>query len=302
MGTLSKEQFLEFAESVYLAKLKGHPISEEAGGWFFGIQDADVNDWGPERYHLEVVGPFGTVVVLDSVHPEGVLLFAGRAFEEIVTAESRAAGRPLEYEYLPEGIKANLAMGHVLAEHTLAGDGVVDKHITTVQLNVAQDEHGHSVHYCNDVCGDLCEPGSVEVIAVAQTEPVKESVVPEPVVMEDLELPILGQLGLIGQNVGFLEKSVGELVVELEVLRRAKRRLETVRTFAYDKYREALLLLQEETADIYAGVLFLMVTEVLPSADPDLYERFARFLASSVIEEDAETLPLFDPAAEADCG
>lgn len=292
MSELSKQQFLEFTEAVYLAKLQGHPISEEFGGWCFGIRDANPKEWGPGRYRLEAIGPFGTVIVEDAVLAEDVQQFAARMFAEIVTAESRTAGRPMKYEYLPEGIKGNLALGHVLAEHTATSDGVVDKHITTVQLSVAHDEKGRSIHYCNDVCGDLCEPETVEVVPIElpQNAPAYTTG-PAPATAPPATWGTGGQ-------VGFMEKSVGEMMVELEVLRLAQRRLETVRAFAYDKYRESLHDGLEETADIYAGVLFLMVTEMLPSADEELYGRFATFLASSVIEEDAETLPDF----EADCG
>ena len=130
--------------------------------------------------------------------------------------------------------------------------------------------------------------GAVEILPVAPPQNVPAASGNAP----------YAQWGL-GGRIGFFENSVGEMLVELEVLRQANRRAETARAFAYDKYREALHAMHEETAEVYAGVLFLMQTGALPSEDRVLYERFATFLAGAVIEMDAEELP---PVDGADCG
>lgn len=161
----------------------------------------------------------------------------------------------MKYEDLSDGIKANLAQGHVLARHTVTDeDWATTSHLTTVQLDVARDPQGGAVHYCNDFCGDMCVPGSVEIVDL------------EPEGTEELRL-----------------------WTPMEVVMHT---LTGLRTAMFDRYRDAIHGGREEVAEVCAEVLFAFSRGVVHAELPEEYEMFCVFLMDAVISDVGE-LPEF---------
>jgi hypothetical protein len=74
---------------------------------------------------------------------------------------------PFKYADLTRGLRVNLDLGHTLAAHRVEGDdGLYYEHLTTVQHTSDDTDSGGPVYYCNDVCADECEYGSVRLLTV----------------------------------------------------------------------------------------------------------------------------------------
>jgi hypothetical protein len=80
MSTFSKEQFLEFAEQLYLAKRAAHPISDEIGGWAVGIEDSATV---PGRYDLSVMDPANQSAQDLSVTAVGLVRSFGFLYDQL---------------------------------------------------------------------------------------------------------------------------------------------------------------------------------------------------------------------------
>lgn len=219
----------------------------------------------------------------------------------------------MKYEDIPAGIMANLELGHVLAKHTVTieGTGVTETHLTTVQLSVAYDEQQRSVHYCNDVCGDFAEHGSVQILMIEGPEPPaagldvgKARAWEDSIAMEGadpLAEPTPEELARVEAAAALDDDlNVEEPVVlpPLRVLRAANLRLEVLKAWLYERYRVAIHTGRTELAQQMGMALFVLSTGKRLSDDHEMLGRFLEFLYDSVVVEGAEEMPEW----ELDCG
>jgi hypothetical protein len=206
----------------------------------------------------------------------------------------------IKYEDLSVGIRKSLAEGHVLAEHTVT-DPVkctITRHLTTVQLSVAYDDNGRSKHYCNDVCQDICPPGSVKLLMVEWPK----GGVPQTVGGDDMTV----QVNVAGFRLGLgVSRTPEQDLPPLRILREAQQRLEELRKWTFARYRIAVHNTDLKAIRAHAITLFFIVTGLKPDDDNELFGDWLEHLMDAVVSDDAPDLPEFvagESDAAPDCG
>lgn len=205
---------------------------------------------------------------------------------------------PVKYEDLDKAIKDSLGRGHVLAEHTVIDvhTKLTSSHLTTVQLSVAYDPVGRGLAYCNDVCEELCMPGSVRLVQV-EWPPVGD---PQVVTSDELTMEV--NIGRMQMEFGVKQESD---LPSLRLLREAHQRLEELRKWTFARYRIAVHNDQKDLVRLHAITLFFVITGLKPGDDPEAFGGFMEHLLDAVIMDDAEDLPEFSAETGepvADCG
>lgn len=315
---LTKEEFIAFVNSVALPDAETKETEGDHGGYYFCINWQ--ND-KPGRYRLNAIGPTGTTMMRYSVAASGIQQAAAEAYD-LITPElpepaakpEQALAGPIRYEDLSDRIKRGLTHGDILAAHTVEGEGgLLAEHLTTVELIGHNVDFDVPEYYCNDVCYDDCEPGSVRLLMVempkerfaghvTDTGMVRSDEgaqeVPSPSLLEDMSF-------LAGRLETFVEEWTA-LHLRLEAAVAAGVRLERLRDWTYERYRSSLLDGDSGLAEECAMTLFFIVTGLEKFRDDSLFGVFRDHLVDAVILHDAETMPEFQPSSqmedETDCG
>lgn len=85
---LTKEQFIEFVEDLYLGKLTDQPTSQDIGGYHVKITDSRTV---PGRYTIEVHGPVGDYSSRHNVSALGLAWAAAAVYDAINTSTNMKA-------------------------------------------------------------------------------------------------------------------------------------------------------------------------------------------------------------------
>lgn len=244
----------------------------------------------------------------------------------------------INYESLPDHIKANMAAGHILAAHTgEAEDGLRSEHLTTVQVLSEDVVTGAPVYFCNDVCASECEPGSVRLLMVEspKQEPKWQQVGSARVVFIDVDpeeqrvfidelnahwaeraaaeasaeaaagVSPLEELSFLMGKMESLYEEMTSFASKAEAAFAAQGRLADVRQYNFNRYRQALLSGRSRDAVKWARELFRIETGMVPREDHYMFGRYVEFLHDSVVAYGSETLPEFLPEendSNPDCG
>lgn len=352
MAKMDRDHFLRFAEGLYLKKLMGSPISGETRGWAVGI-----NDCGIGRYNLEAMDAHHCVARRENVHGVALLGVFGEMYDELADHALHAPVQPIKYEDLNGVLQENLKMGHILAAHMVEDeDGMRAEHMTTVQIIAEDIPTGAPVYYCNDVCGDECELGSVRLLMVQMpkgTEPnwetigldtrvlhimadpdkqslfiseveahwavraaaeasaeASRSVFEDSVYLDEMagsptKVSPLEELSLLLGKSESLTQELTEFQGKAEAAFAAQERLNQIRQFKFNHYREAIITGRRRDTGRYAHDLFMIETGMKPDEDYYTFGRFVEFLHDAVMVYDAETPPEFLPEdgdSNPDCG
>jgi hypothetical protein len=207
----------------------------------------------------------------------------------------------MRYEDVPLNLRASMDQGHVLARHTVTDeDNVAGYHLTTVQLSYTYDDDGRSLHFCNDVCSAVCEPGSVQVLMVSYpAKPIAATEAPE---QESVALEALKDLSFLMGKVDAVRLALAEINPRLEEAFAAENRLAALRDATFSLYFVATKSGNTIRARQLATTLFFIAAGLKPGEDPEMFERFVTHLADAVAMG-AESMPVFLPEIdEENCG
>jgi hypothetical protein len=311
MSTVNKAQFLKFAETLYLTKIQDCPISDDIGGWFVGI--AESSDQGD--YLVSVISPEEAKVSV-YVTAKTMMGALGRVYDKLARPEpeERTTG-PMKYENLSADLKTNMSFGYMLAAHMVADeDGLRAEHLTTVRAIGEDHRAGAPLYFCNDVCRDDCEGGSVRMLMVEMPQrPIASTQFPIDVELAradffgglDDDIPSTTPMERLSFLVGKAEEVAGEMAdfqIAAESAIAAQDRLEKLRDWTYERYRISVRNGSTEMMKVHMIVLFFIETGLKPGEDKPLFRAFADHVSDAVVLFDADKLPGFQPESEQDCG
>lgn len=310
---LTKEEFIAFVNGAALPDAETKETEGDHGGYYFCISWQ--ND-KPGRYRFIATGPTGNTMVRYSVAANGIQQVAAEAYDLITPKlpEPAAKPEPIRYEDLSDRAKRGLVRGQALAAHSVEEDnGLRAEHLTTVEQLEDPLAAGGYVYYCNDVCYEECEPGSVQLLMMEMprerfTGPVIDTgkarvgegtcCVPSPSLLENLSF-------LAGRLETFVEEWTA-LHTRLEAAVAAEARLERLQDWTYERYRSSLLDGDSGLAEECAMTLFFIVTGLEAFVDRGLFGVFRDHLVDAVVLHDAVKMPVFLPSPqledETDCG
>lgn len=213
----------------------------------------------------------------------------------------------MKYEDIPPNLRASMDEGRVLAEHAVMGKDGWSRHLTTVLMTPAYDEQERSLYRCFDVCDELCDFGSVQIMTVSfpQRQPTAAfaSLTDRGQTAEEASAQLSAAMS------AFATAVVAEAPASLETLRAAQQRLEDLRAWTFTRFRIAANNSNNLIAQHHATNLFFISTGAKPSDDRSAFDRFVANLYDTVIGHDAAVLPPFpdqhpsdEPLLAPDCG
>lgn len=214
----------------------------------------------------------------------------------------------MKYEDIPANLRASMDEGRVLAEHAVLTENGWSRHLTTVLMSHSCDEQERPLYRCFDVCDDLCDFGSVQIMTVSFPLRQPDAAITHLTDRGQTAEEASAQLSAVMTKLAAAVVS-DAAVPSLETLQAAHNRLEDLRAWTFTRFRIAAHNSNNLIAQHHATNLFFISTGSKPSEDRQAFDLFVANLYDAVIGHDAAVLPPFpeqhasdEPLLAPDCG